>query len=126
MSQKTNELTKKQEAAIMALVTEPTIAAAAQKAGVDSRTLHRWKAEEAFAQALRVARSAVMEGANMQLRNASGKAVSTLERLLDSPREDVACRAAVAILSNAYKAVEVEDITHRLDDIERRMEEKPL
>jgi hypothetical protein len=37
-----SKLTRKQEALIAALLTEPTHAAAAAKAGVSEATLHRW------------------------------------------------------------------------------------
>ncbi len=49
-------LTHKQDKALIALLTEPTITAAAKKAGIGERTLYRWLDDPLFAGALRQAR----------------------------------------------------------------------
>jgi hypothetical protein len=123
MSQKTNDLTPEREKAVAALVTHTTIEAAAAAVGMSRRTLQRWKQEPTFAAAYRAARQSVIESTTNQLRNATGKAVDKLESLLDG-REDVACRAAIAILDRAYKAFELEDLAERLDALEQAIGDK--
>lgn len=50
-------LSTKQQAAVLALLTEPSIEAAAKKARVGSRTIHYWlKNDPAFVDELRAAR----------------------------------------------------------------------
>jgi hypothetical protein len=124
MSQKTTELTPERERAIVSLVTHPTIEAAAAAVGMSRRSLQRWIKEPCFAAALRAARQSVMESTTNRLRNATGKAVDTLETLLDSPKEEIAARAAIAILDRAYKAVENEDLIRRIEALEKDRKEE--
>ena len=49
-------LNPRQQKAIIALVTEPTIAKAAESAAVSESTLHRWLLDETFTKAYRRAR----------------------------------------------------------------------
>lgn len=122
MSEKKENLTPQQEKAVVALVTSPSLETAAKVVGVTVRTLHRWKQEPDFVQALRTARTAIMESTTNRLRTASTSAVETLEELLSCASPSVRARAAEAILSHAFRAVELEDITERLTAIEAKME----
>src|SRR5438094_887680 len=56
------KLTSKQETLIAALLTEPTYAAAAAKAGVGTATLYRWMHLPEFRAAYRRARRELVEG----------------------------------------------------------------
>ena len=57
------KLTSRQEALIAALLTEPTYAAAAIKAGVGKTTMYRWLHLPAFRKAYREARRELVEHA---------------------------------------------------------------
>lgn len=50
------KLKPRQQRAILALITEPTVARAAESAGVSESTVHRWLLEETFGKAFRRAR----------------------------------------------------------------------
>ena len=82
------KLNRKQEALIAALLTEPTHASAATRAGVSEATLHRWLHLPEFQAAYRQARRQLVETAIGRLQQASGKAVDALERdcLASQPR----------------------------------------
>jgi hypothetical protein len=54
---------RKAELAIAALLAEPTVEAAAARAGVSAGTLKNWLADPAFRRAYRRARREVVEGA---------------------------------------------------------------
>src|SRR5271163_1806791 len=94
------KLTRKQEQAIAALLAEPTIDAAAEKAGVGLTTLKNWLKLPAFLAAYRGARRQVVEGALGQLQQATGEAVDALKRNLKSGQPGNEIRAAVAILDH--------------------------
>lgn len=115
MSQK---LTRKKEALILALLSEPTHSAAAVKAGISEATLRRWLRTPFFQAAYRAARREVVEAAIGRLQQAAGQAVSTLERSLHCGRPSNEIRAAVAILDNAVKAVELMDLVQRVEELE--------
>jgi hypothetical protein len=93
-----SKLRRKTEAAVAALLTEPTHAAAAARAGVAESTLHRWLRRPEFQAAYRAARERVVDEAVGQLQRAAGEAVATLRANLAGPRPADQIRAAVAIL----------------------------
>lgn len=117
------KLTRKQEQAIAALLSEATVAAAAEKAGVGEVTLYRWLKLPGFVGAYRTARREVVEKAIAQLQDSSWAAAATLLRLLGSPSDSVRLRAAQTILDQANKGLELIDFEERLSALEQREEE---
>jgi hypothetical protein len=107
------KLGRKQEAVIAALLTEPNHADAARKAGVAEATLYRWLNMAEFQAAYRAARRQVVEAAVGRLQQAAGQAVDTLVKNLTCGVYAAENRAAVAILEQGAKAVEILDLNHR-------------
>jgi hypothetical protein len=64
--------------AIAALLSEPTIEAAAHGAGVGTRSLYRWLQTPAFREAYRQARREVVSHGLAQLQHACAQAVTCL------------------------------------------------
>jgi len=116
------KLNRKQEVLIAALLTEPTHAAAATRAGVSEATLHRWLHLPAFRDEYRFARRAVVETAVGRLQQASAKAVDTLERNLTCGHGGTEVRAALAILGQAMHGVELLDLAQELQELRDRIE----
>jgi hypothetical protein len=116
---------RKGGAVIAALLTEPTHAAAAAKAGVSEATVQRWLRDPAFAAAYRAARRAVVESAVGRLQQAAAKAVDALERNLTCGQAGAEIRAAVAVLDKAAWGVEFLDMAARLEDLERGLYTPP-
>jgi DNA-binding MurR/RpiR family transcriptional regulator len=112
------KLTRKQEQAIAALLSEQTLATAAERTGVSEATLRRWLKLDGFVAEYRTARREVVEKATAQLQQASWAASSTLIKLLGSTNDSVRLRAAVAILEQAKKGVELIDFDERLTALE--------
>jgi hypothetical protein len=88
------KLNRKQEALIAALLTEPTHAGAAAKAGVCEATLHRWLRLSEFQAAYRQARRGIVEAAIGRLKQTTGKAVEALDRNLTCGQAGNEIRAA--------------------------------
>jgi hypothetical protein len=118
-----SKLTRKQEALIAALLTEPTHAAAAAKAGVSEATLHRWLHLPEFQAAYRLARRGVVETAVGRLQQSTTKAVEALERNLACGHPGSEIRAALGIIGHAVQAVELLDLVERLEELERLMKD---
>jgi len=112
--------TRKRELALAALLAEPTVEAAAVKAGVSPVTLWRWLQEPDFHEAYRDARRKVVSQAVSHLQNAATEAVEALRRNLMAESPSVQVRAAVAILTQAFRGVELEDLAARVDALEEQ------
>ncbi len=121
------QLLPKQQKALAALLTEPTILAAADKVGVNERTLHRWLEEPAFDTAYRTARREAVRQAIARLQQVSSAAVSVLETVMNDGDEKGATRVAAAktVLETAIRAVELEDLAARLSELEARLGRQP-
>jgi hypothetical protein len=105
------KLTGKQEELIASLLTEPTHAAAAAKAGVSEATLYRWLNLPAFRDAYRQARRDLVEGAVGRIQAATGQAVDTLLAIAKGGVKDGdRVRAAVALLDHAFRGLTDADV----------------
>jgi len=120
MSGHGEKLTRKQEQAIAALLTTPTLKTAAAKAGIGEETLRRWMRHPGFTQAYLDARQTVLEQATAQLSQATGEAVLTLREVMGDVETASSARvtAARAVLEYAYKAQEQDQIIHRITLLE--------
>jgi hypothetical protein len=120
MKASSDKLTPKQERAIIALLLHPTISEAAQAVGVSEVMLWRWLQVPAFQAQYRHARRQMGNQAIAQVQHVAGKAVTTLEAVMDSKTASPASRvsAARAVLELALKAVELEELDERLSALE--------
>ena len=108
-----------QTKALAALLANNTIAEAAAAADIGERTLYRWLAEDLkFKQALNEAQTSLITQAAAQLMGLIGTAVQTLADLLGSDQDSVRRLAAVNLLDQAWKALELQNLTERLDALE--------
>jgi hypothetical protein len=112
---------RKQDRAILALLTERSVEAAARSADVAPATIWRWSQQAEFRTRLRAARRAVVEGAIGRLQAAATEAVDTLQRNLTCGTPSVEVRAAATILDQAIKAIELFDIVERVEQLEARL-----
>ncbi len=119
---------RKEEAAISALLTESGIAAAAKKAGVGESTLRRWLQDTDFAERCRSARRQVLEQSTARLQSATVDAVNALRAIVSSQDSPPSTRVSAArtILDMAYRAVEVGELSERLYSIETTLEQMKL
>jgi hypothetical protein len=105
------KLTSRQEILIAALLTEPTYAAAAAKAGVAETTVYRWLQIPSFRTAYRRARREIVESAIGRIQSATGQAVETLLTIARQGRRDGdRVRASVALLDHACQGLQDGDL----------------
>jgi hypothetical protein len=117
------KLTRKQEAAIAALLTAVTLDQAAGQAGVSPSTLKRWMALPDFKRRYAEARAGVLERTTARLLAASGRAVETLEEALEADKPADQIRAARAILAHCQRSCEQLDFAGQLAELRERVEE---
>jgi hypothetical protein len=115
------KLTRKQEQAIVALLSTRSVEEAARTCKTPARTLFRWLKESEFDAAYRVAKRAAFGQAIARLHHLSSAAVSTLGKVMLDPATPPATkvRAADSILERTIKAIEVEDIDARVAALEQ-------
>jgi hypothetical protein len=115
------KLTRKQEVAIAALLTAPTIADAADTASISEPTLWRWLQREDFQTAYRQARREAVSQAVAYLQRVAGEAVDTLRAVMQDAQKPASARvsAARAVLDLAIRGVELEDLEARIQTLER-------
>jgi hypothetical protein len=107
------QLTRKQEQAIAALLAYRTVQEAAQTACVSYSTLKRWLQLPDFRAAYRQARRELVEGAVGRLQAATGQAVDTLLAVAKDGKKDAdRVRAAVALLDHAFRGLTDADALH--------------
>jgi hypothetical protein len=106
MSGHGEKLSRREEAAIAALVSETTHAAAAAKAGIGEATLRRWLQLPPFREAYRQARRQLVDAAVGRIQAATGQAVETLLAVAKTGAKDSdRVRAAIALLDHALRGL---------------------
>lgn len=111
----------KREAAVSALLSEPTIGAAAAKVGICERTLLRWLQDAAFREAYHAAQKRLVEAAIDVLRRAGVTFANTVRLVSeDASVPGAATRYAAAArgLEILLKATGNQDFERQLAEIE--------
>lgn len=107
--------------ALAALMTEPSVGLAARRVGVGERTLRRWLVEDTeFIQAYAEARAASFNAAMARVQAASGRAVETLEDLLEAKKHpSVRLGAARTIIELGLHEHDAATLLRKLEELER-------
>lgn len=120
------DLSPRQTALIVSLVSGGDIASACVDAGIARRTGHRWLKEPAFAAALRSAETEVLTATSRRLALLGARAVQVLSDVLDDPEAPptVRVRAADAVLSRLLALRESVQLEERISAIEVMLAER--
>ena len=122
-----NSLSARAEKAISALLTTTSIGDAAQQAGVGERTLYRWlREDQAFQKAYRAAKRDGVAHATTLLQQAAATAVETLLAVMKDVEAPASARvaAAQAVLEQAFRGVEIEELESRIATLEAQKRER--
>lgn len=119
------KLSSRQERAILALLTEASVEAAAIAAKVGGRTLHRWLKEDVmFIAAYRAARAAAVSQTIGRLQQASSEAVNTLTDVMRDTDAPAPAKVAAAriVLEMAVRNTEIGELQRRVAELEQSHE----
>jgi AcrR family transcriptional regulator len=106
-SESFERLSRRQKAALVALLDHPSVTKAAAACGVSVSTIHRWLAsDDAFQTALADAQQRAAETAFARLASRSDLAVECLEKNLSSGVAGAEVRAAVSWLQLLHRRTE--------------------
>ena len=111
---------RKKEEAIAALLSQRSIEDAARVVGIAVRTLYRWLEIPEFREAYFKARRQAYGQATARLQQASSAAASIILTLMLDPNVPAASRlrAAQGVLEHGARAIELEDLEGRLEQLE--------
>jgi hypothetical protein len=114
------------ELAVWVLLQTRTLAEAAEILGIGERTLRRWMKRRDFQAAYRAARQQAVAQAVTRLHQITGKAVGTLEAILDDEDAPAGARvaAAKAILELTTKSFAIENLREQIAELEARLQEQ--
>jgi hypothetical protein len=113
-------LPAKQELALQAVISHPTLKEAALAAGVSESTLWRYMQDEQFSRKLREARREAVNHAVIRLQRASGDAVTVLRDLMMKEDAPASARitAARTVLDYSIRVVEMDELRTRVEELE--------
>ena len=122
---KTNELSRRQEAALVPLLSGKSLELVARDAKISVRTLHRWLHEDdLFVEKYRSLRRVAVEQGIARIQNLFDRAVDTLETNLDSGNRPAEVRTAVSIIRQSLDGIDLLDLDTRIRVIEKRFDPK--
>ncbi len=126
MGQKGEKLSRKQEDAIIALLSAPTLEEAAKATGITYITLWRWMQKPEFVESYRNARVEAVRQAVSRLSKVCSEAVDVLRGIMTDPEAPSSSRvtAAKTILDGAFKGIELDDLAARIETLEKTLEER--
>lgn len=115
------ELHPKQHAAVAALLSSPTLTAAALTLKVSPLTLQRWLKEPAFRKALTQARHLAVRQASAYVQGLAGEAAKTLVDVMRDEDASAASRVSASrvALEMTYQLLEADEIAERLERLEQ-------
>jgi hypothetical protein len=118
-------LTLRQQKTIMALLQEPTIEKAAALASVGEASVYRWLRQDGFRHAYQVARREAVSQTVARLQKVSSEAADVLACLMRNGELPGSVRlgAAKSVLEMSLKGLETEDLSARIETLEKRLSE---
>jgi hypothetical protein len=116
---------RKQEQLIAALLSHPTVEAAAKAIGIADTTAARWMKTPEFQAAYREVRREAMRQTTARLQEAAREAVDALREVQRTGESESArVSAARTILEQSIKAADMEDVQARLEALEKAVAER--
>lgn len=124
MAEAEEKLNAKQAAALSALLSSPSVAEAAKKAGVGERTIWRYLSDPAFADEYRTARREVTQHTIMRLQARSSEAAEILFSIAKDKKAPASSRvsAARAIIEQAFDGTKTTELIERVDALQKAIE----
>jgi hypothetical protein len=118
------DLNANQQRALVALLSQPTIAKAAEACELGERTLYRYLGEDDFREELHERQRQILDAATAGLVGMAGDAVQALRDVLKDKETppSVKVRAALGWLNESRKAVELGDLAERVRLLEEAIE----
>lgn len=122
-------LSQNQEAALLALLSEPTVTKAGEKSGVHARTIYKWlENNQPFINAYRAARRQAFQQAMAMTHRYAPMAIQALAKIMTDASSPASARvsAATAVLNFARQSIELDDLAERVRALEQSAAPTPI
>ena len=116
-------ITVKKELFMLALVTEPNVRKAYEKANISNNTAYKWLNDKEFQSAFTQFKREMMRATTARLQSHTTNAVDVLSKIMvdENAPANARVQSVRTILEYAYKGVELEDISERVERLERNL-----
>ena len=123
MTKTEQELSRNEVKALQALLSQPTIARAAEQAGLSERSLCRYMSTDRFRGALKEQQDAMLSSITSSLLSLSTRALETLAAVLGDETATPASktRAALGVLQHTREMAQLHELQQRLIYLEERV-----
>lgn len=116
-------LSRKQLKAIPVIIASKTITEGVKEAGISKTLFYDWMKNDTFRNEFISRQNDIIETALKELKGLYSVAVEKLGMLLrESLNENIRLKAISLILEHTIKITEIEELTKRIDSIERRLQ----
>ena len=117
----TDNLTPKQDAAIVALIASATVTKAAEACGVSERAIYNWLDDPSFMSAYRKARRRAFQQALGLVHKYAPIAVNALAKIMVDATAPHASRvtAATSLLKFSRESLDLDDLSQRIEALEQ-------
>lgn len=119
-----DSLSGRQARALTALLVNPSVVAAAKKAGLGEATLYRYLADPVFKAALDKRRDALVSSITSSLVGLAGLAIEALRDILQDEDASAAVKSRTALgwLAQMRQSVELVELVERVSKLEEALE----
>ena len=116
---------QRHEKVIAALLATSTREEAAEKLGINSRTIRRYFDDPEFLKLYTEATKGIISNSTQQIQKSLSPAITTLKAIVEDKDANIHARvsAARSLLEYGIRVTEINDIGKRLDALEKLMEE---
>jgi hypothetical protein len=122
MAKKRQQVPRRIEQAIAALLDNATIAEAAEQLKVSERTLRGWMDRDDFKKAFSAARRAVVDASLLRMQQLTKKALLAFNRNVECGVPSVEVSAARGVWDIALRGIEVDDLASQVEELRGQVE----
>ena len=115
-------LTHRQITALPFIISAPTLAEGARRAGLARTTIYRWMEDDHFRARFERLRDEALSLAQAEMKGVALKGAMVLAEMLDDPSSDIRLRAAQTAVSAGFKIDEQSDIKKRIERVSEALD----
>ena len=121
------KLSQRKEKFLLAYLNTNTIEEARKEAGISESSAYNYLNDPLFKAEYRNKRREIMQHVTSRLQHSATLAVDTLNEVMEDKENSTPSarvQSAKAVLENAYKAIELEDLAERIEQLEELLNER--
>ena len=115
-------ISQKQMKVIPVIIAAKSVTEGVKQAGISKTLFYSWLKQETFKNEFIARQNDIIDAAFLEIKGLASLAVAKLASLLESEKETVLLKATTAVLDHVCKIKETEELTKRIDRLERRVQ----